>query len=133
MSRQSLLLAGKILRFVLMTIGLGLAGVAFGVIGAFIGGKVLGGDSAGFAALGLAISGTIAGFAAGIIIGIISLRLIFHQRGSVWRGILGSLAGAVIILVLTGPFHLISNTDLLLVLFCLGVPLGGMAGFFLKR
>jgi hypothetical protein len=133
MSRQLPSLAGKILRFVLMTIGLGLSGIAFGVIGALIGGKVLGGDSAGFAALGLAISGAIAGFAAGIIIGIISLKTIFHQRGSLWRGILGSLAGAVIILVLAGPFHLINNTDLLLAVFCLGVPLGGMAGFFLKK
>jgi hypothetical protein len=133
MSQQSTSATGKILRFVLMTIGLGLSGTAFGAIGALIGGKVLGGDAAGFAALGLAVSGAIAGFAFGIIIGIVSLKTIFHQRGSVWRGILGSLTGAVIILVLAGPFNLISDADLLLAVFCLGVPLGGLAGFYLKR
>ena len=47
MSQKSSLVAGGIFRFVLMVIGLGVLGIVFGVIGALIGGKVLGSDSVG--------------------------------------------------------------------------------------
>ena len=93
MSQKSSSLARNIVVFVLMTIGLGVLGIAFGVMGAFIGCKVLGSDSVGFGALGLAIGGVIIGYPTGIIVGIISIRKIFHQQGSLLLGILGSIIG----------------------------------------
>jgi hypothetical protein len=61
-----------------MTIGLGVLGIVFGVLGALIGGNILGRDSIGFGGLGLAIGGLFIGYPTGIIVGII---LILH----IWR------------------------------------------------
>jgi hypothetical protein len=133
MPQQLSLVAGRIFKFVLMTIGLGVLGIVFGVIGALIGGRVLGSDSIGFGALGLAIGGVIIGYPTGIIIGIISIREIFHQRGSLVLGILGSIVGAVITMVLAEPLNLNSNTNLLFGVFFLSVPVFCLVGFFLKR
>ena len=133
MSKESSSVAGRIFKFVLMTIGLGVLGIVFGVIGALIGGKVLGSDSVGFGALGLAIGGVIIGYPTGIIVGIISIRKILHQQGSLLLGILGSIIGAVITMVLAEPLNLNSNTTLLFGVFFLSVPVFCLAGFFLKR
>ncbi len=133
MSQQSSSIARRIFKFLLMTIGLGVLGIVFGVIGALIGGKVLGGDSVGFGALGLAIGGVIIGYPTGIIIGIISIRKIFHQQGSLLLGIVGSIIGAVITIALAEPLNLNSNTNLLFGVFFLSVPLFCLVGFFLKR
>jgi hypothetical protein len=133
MPQQLSLVAGRIFKFVLMTIGLGVLGIVFGVIGALIGGRILGSDSIGFGALGLAIGGVIIGYPTGIIIGIISIRKIFHQQGSLVLGILGSIIGAVITMVLAEPLNLNSNTNLLFGVFFLSVPVFCLVGFFLKR
>ncbi|MFC1992883.1 hypothetical protein ACFLV3_03630 [Chloroflexota bacterium] len=133
MSQKSAALGKNIIRFVIMIIGLGIMGIAFGVIGALIGGKVLGSDSVGFGALGLAIGGVIVGYPAGIIVGIISIRKIFHQQGSLLLGILGSIIGAVITMVLAEPLNLNSNTNLLFGVFFLSVPAFCLIGYFLKR
>ncbi len=133
MSQKDLSLARKIVKFVIMTIGLGIIGIVFGIIGALIGGKVLGGDSVGFGALGLALGGIIVGYPTGIIVGIISIKKILHRRGSLLLGILGSIFGAVITIVIAEPLNLNSNTNLLFGVFLLIVPLFCLVGFFLKR
>jgi len=133
MSRKSSSLAGNIVKFVIMTIGLGIIGIVFGLVGALIGGKVLGGDSFGFGALGLALGGIIIGYTTGIIIGIVSIKKILHRRGSLLLGILGSIFGAVITIVVAEPFNLNSNPNLLFGVFFLSVPLFCLVGFFLKR
>ena len=133
MSQKSSSLAENIVVFVLMTIGLGVLGIVFGVIGALIGGKVLGSDSVGFGALGLAIAGVIIGYPGGIIVGIISIRKIFHQQGSLLLGILGSIIGAVITMAVAEPLNLNSNANLLFGVFFLSVPVFCLGGFFLKR
>ena len=131
MSQQSSLVAGRIFKFLLMTIGLGIIGIVFGLVGALIGGKVLGGDSFGFGALGLALGGVLVGYPTGIIVGIISIRKILHQQGSLLLGILGSIFGAVITVVVAEPLN--SNTNLLFGVFFLSVPVFCLVGFFLKR
>jgi len=93
----------KIFKLVLMTLGLGIIGIAFGLIGVLIGGKVLGGNSVGFASLGLAIGGIIVGYPTGIIVGIVLIRKVLHQRGSLLLGIVGSIIGAVVTMVLAEP------------------------------
>jgi len=133
MSQKSSSLAKNIVKFVFMTIGLGIIGIAFGLVGALIGGKVLGGDSFGFGALGLALGGIIIGYPMGIIVGIVSVKKILHRRGSLLLGILGSIFGAVITIVVAEPLNLNSNPNLLFGVFFLSVPLFCLVGFFLKR
>ena len=116
-----------------MTIGMGALGILFAVIGALIGGRALGGDSIGFGALGLAIGGVIIGYPTGIIVGIVSIKKILHQRGSLLLGILGSIIGAVITMVLAEPLNLNSNTNLLFGVFFFSVPVFCLVGYFLKR
>jgi len=132
-SKKSSSLTGRIFKFILMAIGLGILGILFAVIGALIGGRALGGDSIGFGALGLAIGGVIIGYPTGIIVGIVSIKKILHQRGSLLLGILGSIIGAVITMVLAEPLNLNSNTNLLFGVFFLSVPVFCLVGFFLKR
>ena len=133
MSQKSSSLAKNMVKFVIMTIGLGIIGIIFGLVGALIGGKVLGGDSFGFGALGLALGGIIIGYPAGIIVGIISIRKVLHQQGSLLLGILGSIIGAIITMVLAEPLNFNSNPNLLFGVFFLSVPLFCLVGFFLKR
>ncbi|MDP2719971.1 MAG: hypothetical protein Q8P44_09135 [Dehalococcoidia bacterium] len=133
MSRKSSSLAKNTASFVIMTIGLGVIGMMFAAAGTLVGGKVLGGDSSGFGALGLAIGGIIIGYLAGIIVGIALIKKILHRRGSLLLGIIGSLFGAVLILVLAEPLNLNSNPNLLFGVFFLTVPLFCLVGFFSKR
>jgi len=132
MSQKSSSVARRIFKFVLMTIGLGVLGILFGVIGALIGGKVLGSDSFGFGALGLAIGGVLIGYPTGIIVGIILIKKILHQQGSLMLGIVGSIIGAIITVVLTEPLNLNSNANLLFGVFFLSVPVFCLVGFFLR-
>ncbi len=133
MSQKSSSLARNIVKFVIMTIGLGIIGIVFGLVGALIGGKVLGGDSFGFGALGLALGGIIIGYPTGIIVGIVSIKKILHQRGSLLFGILGSIFGAIITIAVAEPLNLNSNPYLLFGVFFLSIPLFCLVGFFLKR
>ena len=133
MSQKSSSVTRKIVKFVIMTISLGVLGIVFGVIGALIGGRVLGSDSVGFGALGLAIGGVIIGYPTGIIVGIVALKKIFHQRGSLLLGILGSIVGAVITIGLAEPLNINSNPNLLFGTFLLSVPVFCVIGFLLKK
>lgn len=133
MSQKSSSVTRKIVKFVIMTISLGVLGIVFGIIGALIGGRVLGSDSFGFGALGLAIGGVIIGYPTGIIVGIISIKKILHQRGSLLLGILGSIVGAVVTIGVAEPLNLNSNPNLLFGTFFLSVPVFCMVGFLLKR
>ena len=133
MSQKSSSLAGKTVKFIIMTIGLGIIGIVFGAAGALIGGKVLGSDSFGFGALGLALGGIIIGYPTGIIVGIVLIKKILHRRGSLLLGILGSIFGAVITIAAAEPLHLNANSTLLFVVFFLSVPLFCLVSFFLKK
>jgi len=132
MPQKSSVVARIIVKFVFMAIGLGITGIVFGLIGALIGGKVLGGDSFGFGALGLALGGIIIGYPTGIIVGIVSIKKILHQRGSLLLGILGSIIGSIII-ALAEPLNLNSNSGLLFGAFFLSVPVFCLGGFLLRK
>ena len=123
----------KIVKFVFMALGLGVTGAIFGLLGALIGGKVLGGDSPGFGALGLALAGIIIGYPTGIIVGIVLIKKILHQRGSLVLAVLGSIMDAAIIMALADPLHLNSNSGLLFGVFFVGVPVFGLGGFLLRK
>jgi hypothetical protein len=114
-------------------IGLGLIGIIFGVAGAWIGGSIPGDDSIGFASLGLAIGGLVVGYPAGIILGIVLIRKVLRQPGSLLLGILGSIAGAAITLVLAEPLNLNSSSNLLFGTFLVAVPVFSTVGYYLRR
>lgn len=133
MSKKSSFPAGKIVKFVVIVIGLGITGIIFGLIGALIGGKVLGGDSFEFGALGLALGGIIIGYPTGIIIGIISLKKMFHQPGSLLFGIIGSIIGAIITILLTVSLNLNANPFLLFGVFFFIVPIFCLSGFLSRK
>ena len=78
------------------------------------------------------IGGVIIGYPTGIIVGIISIRKFLHQQGSLLLGILGSIIGAVITIVLAEPLNLNSNANLLFGVFFLNVPIFCLIGFFLR-
>ena len=133
MRQQSSSVAERILKFVLMTIGLGVVGIVFGLIGSLIGGKVLGSNSVGYEAIGPTLGGVVIGYTSGIIVGIISINKILHQQGSLLLGILGSIIGAVVTILLAEPLHLNSIPNLPFAVFFLSVPVFCLVGFFLKR
>ena len=133
MSQKSSSLAKNMAKFAIMTVGLGIIGIIFGLVGALIGGKILGSDSFGFGALGLALGGILVGYPMGIVVGILVIKKILHQKGSLLLGILGSILGAIIAIVLAEPLNLNSNPNLLFGVFFLSVPLFSLIGYNLKR
>jgi len=133
MFQKSSAIVKMIFKLIIMAIGVGVIGVAFALVGVLIGGRVLGSDSFGFGALGLAFVGLVLGYPTGIIVGIILIKRILHQRGSLLLGIVGSIMGAVITIALAEPLHLNSNGNLLFGVFFLTVPVFCLVGFFLKR
>jgi len=116
-----------VLKLILMVIGLGISGGAFGVGGAFLGGGVLG--DVAFGGLGLAIVGYLIGYFLGIIIGIVVIKKVFHQPGSLLLGVLGSVIGFVVAILIT--VTLVSDATLgtvFAILFILS-PVFCVAGF----
>ncbi len=114
-------------------IGLAVIGIAFAIAGAFIGGRVLGSEGAGFGALGLAIGGILVGFPLGTIVGLILLKKLFHQKGSLWLGMSGAIIGAVATAVLSEPLNLNAHVNLLFGVFFAIVPALTLGGFYLKK
>lgn len=114
-------------------IGIAIIGIAFAIAGAFIGGRVLGSDMVGFGALGLAIGGILVGFPLGTIVGLVLLRKVFHQKGSIWLGMLGAIIGTVATVVLSEPLNLNAHINLLLGVFFTIVPSLTLGGFYLTK
>ena len=134
MFKEPLSVPIKILRFLIFAFGLAVCGIVLGIVGILIGGRLLaGGDSSGFAALGMAIGGLIIGYPAGIITGIILLKKVFKQKGSLWLGIAGAAVGAAAVLGLAEPLNINANTTLLFVVFFTVPPFFSLGGFYLKR
>ncbi len=125
--------SGKLIRFFIMAFVLAITGIIFAITGAFIGGRILGSDAAGFGALGLAIGGILVGFPTGIIVGISLIKRLFHQKGSVLLGLMGGIIGTVATVALSEPLHLNSNSYLLFGAFFVLVIGLSMGGFYLKR
>ncbi len=123
----------KIIKFVVKMIALAVIGIAFAIAGAFIGGRVLGGDAVGFGALGLAIGGILIGFPLGTIVGLILLRKLFHQKGSLWLGMSGAIVGTIATAVLSEPLNLNANVNLLFGVFFTMVPALTLGGFYLMK
>lgn len=122
-------LVKSILKFAGFAIGLGVVGILFGILFAFIGGVSTGENT--FGALGLAFLGFIAGYLLGIIAGIIVIKKWLRQRGSLVLGVAGSIIGAVLTVLMGVAWE----TDSILILFLMffTTPVLCLAGFYLKR
>ena len=123
--------AKNIVKFVFMALWLGISGIVFGIIFAYIGGGILGADSIGFGTLGLAIFGFMMGYIVGIIIGIILIRKLYRQSGSIKFGIAGGIVGAVVTIL--ASVALDPHIYLFFAAFLFIVPVFCLAGFYLKR
>ncbi|MFC1957727.1 hypothetical protein ACFLX0_02815 [Chloroflexota bacterium] len=123
----------RIFGFIIMMIALAVVGVAFAIVGAFIGGRILGSNAEGFGALGLAIGGALVGYPLGIIVGMVLLKRLFHQRGSLLLGISGAIIGTVATVALSEPLNLSSNINLLVGAFVLIVTGLSVGGLHIKR
>ena len=129
MSQESSI-AKNVIKFVLTAIGLGIAGVIFGIIGAYIGGGVIGDDAETFGALGLAISGLLLGYVIGIVVGIILIKRFIYRNGALMFGIAGGIIGATITILASVPLStnvlIYSGVFFIIPAFCL-------AGLLIKR
>ena len=130
---RNLSISGKMIRFIIMAFVLAVTGIIFAITGAFIGGRILGSDAAGFGALGLAIGGILVGYPTGIIVGILLVKRLFHQKGSVLLGLMGGIIGTVATIALSEPLNLNSNSYLLFGTFFVLVTGLSLGGFYLKK
>jgi hypothetical protein len=125
--RNTLLL--NIVKFLAMAVGLAICGVILAVAGAFIGGKGFSNDV--YSSLGLAFIGVITGYLAGNVIGIVLIKKILHQSGSILLSILGCIAGIAITLVITITLDPDINVFFWMVI--VSVPVLCLSGFHLKK
>ena len=130
---RNLSISGKMIRFIIMAFVLAVTGIIFAITGALIGGRILGSDAAGFGALGLAIGGILVGYPTGIIVGILLVKRLFHQKGSVLLGLIGGIIGTVATVALAEPLNLNSNSYLLFGAFFVLVTGLSLGGFYLKK
>lgn len=120
----------KLVRFIIMMVILAAMGILFAMAGIFIGANILGGNSADFGALGLAIIGAIIGFLVGLIAGMLLIKRVFHLKGPLYLGIIGAIIGGLIVLALEVPINTNINSDLLLAIYIIivtGLAAGGLS------
>jgi len=122
----------KVLKFVVTALGLEVFTAGCGILGGFIGVRVWGDGS--LIDLGLAIFGFIFGGFIGIAAGIIAIKYLFHQRGSVILALIFTVVWAGLTTLLSINLDLgnpwISN---LVTIAFLAIPFAAVAGFYLKR
>ena len=123
--------AGKIGKFIKITLGTAIVGISLGLIAVLLVSLFMK-ESVGFAALGLALAGVLVGYPVGVIVGIILTKKVFHYRGSLLLGILGSILGVVITMAAAEPLNLNTNPNILFAVFFLSVPVLCTTGFLLK-
>jgi len=119
-------------KFIKITLGTAIVGILLAVI-AVLAVSLLMKDSVGFAALGLAIGGLLAGYPVGVIIGIILTKKVFHYRGSLPLGILGSVIGVIITVAGAESLNLNASPTILFAVFFVSVPVLCAFGFLLKN
>jgi hypothetical protein len=128
----------KIAVFSGMVIGTAFAGLLFGSATVLIVALALPPDDMG--SLGVAIVGVVISYPIGVIIGLLLVGRLFHYRGSLWLGAVGSiLGGALGGALLIGPWYSFGlwysslSPGLEYISFLVLPPLLGTIGFRLKR
>jgi hypothetical protein len=122
----------RILKFILIALGMEVFSLGLGVLAGVISIRVWGDGS--LIDLGLAIMGFILGGIFGIVAGIIALKYLFHQHGSVIVALIVAAVwgGVVTVLALTINLGITFVSNLISILFLL-LPAVAVGGFYLKR
>ena len=122
----------RTLAFLSMAFGLAVMGLGVGLLAAFVSGVALRRSAFGLAGLGVVMLVMMAGYLVGVIVGIIVTDKVVHHRGSIWLGVLGSIAGMGLAAGLAGlaePLNLNLAPGLLFGSVFAAIPLLGAAGF----
>ncbi|MFC2019992.1 hypothetical protein ACFLU4_08665 [Chloroflexota bacterium] len=118
--------------FLGMVGGTCLSGLVVGLIAALIGIAIFRSDPAGLARIGGAVIGGVVGYTAGIIVGMVLARKIFHYGGSLWMGALGAIIGGIAVVSLADPLSLNHSPTRLVTSLLLTPALLGTIGFHIK-
>lgn len=114
--------------------GLMAAGFMFGILGGFLGTASVNSNADSFEILGGAVIGTIIGYPIGMVIGLLVLKYIFRVSGSFLYGVIGSVAGVILIFILAEPLNLLDiYNNLVVYTFLLLPPVLATAGYFYLR
>ena len=121
----------KFVSFALLALGLGILGIGFGVLGAFLAGNVAGENN--FGALGLGILGALVGYVAGIFLGLLGIKKLLHVQGSLLFGLVAVITWAVVSVIIAAVLGLTSDHSMLVfVAFFFSVPVVALAGYRLN-
>jgi hypothetical protein len=121
----------KITKFILIALGLAVFSAACSVLGVLIARIFTTGT---LADLGLAIIGLLFGYIFGVVLGILAIRFIFRQNGSLIFGMLAAIIWTGVSILIAVPFNLSSNlvsTIVIISFFC--VPFAALGGFYWRR
>ena len=121
----------SVAKFIGILVFVGVVGLAFGILAGLAAGFILREELFGFGGLVGALAGMMIGYPVGIIIGLIIVRRRLYIRGSLWLGVAGIIAGAVIILALAN--FIIMSPNQIFGSYFSAVALLGTSGFYLKR
>jgi hypothetical protein len=119
--------------FFAQALGGALFGLALGGGAGLAGARLFAGASGGWGDLIAAIVGSMIGYTIGVSIGVYLIGRRLGGRGGYWRALLGSIAGAALVLLAAEPLHLNANTALLQACLIALPPLGSILGFNMSR
>jgi len=120
-------------KFLVMILGTALVGFVVGGLLALIGGLVIRGGLFGLGSLAGAVVGLLIGYPIGVITGIILFRKLFKYQGSLAYGVLGSLLGAAIPIILAEPLNVNITALWVFITFFIFSPVLGSIGFYLGK
>jgi hypothetical protein len=124
--------ASKVIKFLLIAIGLTVFSWGCGALAGFSLPRLFGDGS--LADLGLAIIGLLGGYLFGIIAGMLAIRFIFRQKGSLLLSIAATIIFIIIAVLLSIPLNWSNNPDsVIVIILFLGVPFAALGGFYWKR
>ena len=123
----------RLTAFAAVVLGVAVVGFLLGILAAVIGSSLLQDDLAGFGGIVGAIAGFVIGYPIGVILGLLLVGRLFHYRGSLWLGAVGSILGGALVIGLAEPLGLNLSPGLLWSSFLVLPPLLGAIGFRLKR
>jgi hypothetical protein len=119
--------------YLAQVVGGALLGVALGGATGWISARVFGGTRDGWGDLIAAIVGSMIGYTIGVSLGVYLIGKRLGGRSGYWRALLGSIAGAALVLLAAEPLRLNANTALLQAFLIALPPIGATLGFNMRR
>ena len=118
--------------FILAALGTYVLSFGLAILGGVTGAHSV--SSADFAALGLAIMGMLIGYVAGIVLGLICIKHLLHQTGSLTWGIIALAVWTGISIAIAAIFNLASDASSAVVVACfLSTPIAALLGYYWRN